>query len=75
MGTGSFPGVATGRGVMLTLHPLLVPWSEYRVGLSIPLLSLRAFMACKKGEIYLLWKIPEVVACYNLVNGVNPVYI
>jgi len=25
MGTGSFPGVKSGRGVMLTPHPLLVP--------------------------------------------------
>jgi hypothetical protein len=27
MGTGSFPGVKSGRGVTLTPHPLLVPWS------------------------------------------------
>ena len=27
MGTGSFPGVKIGRGVTLTPHPLLVPWS------------------------------------------------
>ena len=27
MGTGSFPGVKSGQGVTLTLHPLLVPWS------------------------------------------------
>jgi hypothetical protein len=26
MGNGSFPGVKSGRGVTLTLHPLLVPW-------------------------------------------------
>jgi len=25
MGTGSFPGVKSGRGVTLTLHALLVP--------------------------------------------------
>jgi len=25
MGTGSFPGVKSGQGVMLTPHPLLVP--------------------------------------------------
>ena len=25
IGTGSFPGVKSGRGVMLTPHPLLVP--------------------------------------------------
>ena len=27
MGTGSLPGVKSGRGVRLTPHPLLVPWS------------------------------------------------
>ena len=27
MGTGSFPGVKSGRGVTLTPHPLLMPWS------------------------------------------------
>jgi len=27
MGTGSFPRVKSGRGVMLTPHPLLVLWS------------------------------------------------
>jgi len=40
MGTGSFPGVKSGRGVTLTLHPLLVPWS--RKSTAIPLFSLRA---------------------------------
>jgi hypothetical protein len=39
MGTGSFPGVESGRGVTLTPHPLLVPRSKNR-----------AFVACKKGE-------------------------
>jgi len=27
MGTGSFPGAKCSRGVLLTTHPLLVPWS------------------------------------------------
>jgi len=27
MGTGSFPGVKSGRGVTLTPQPFLVPWS------------------------------------------------
>jgi len=40
MGTGSFPGVKSGRGVKLTPHSLLVTWSrKCRV---IPLLPLRA---------------------------------
>jgi hypothetical protein len=38
MGTGSFPGVKSGRGVTLTHHPLLVPWS--RKSRAIPLLPL-----------------------------------
>ena len=40
MGTRSFPGVKSGRGVTLTLQPLLVPWS--RKGRAIPLLPLWA---------------------------------
>jgi len=40
MGTGSFPGVKSGRGVTLTFHPHLVSWSwKNRV---IPLLHLWA---------------------------------
>jgi hypothetical protein len=33
MGTGSFPGVESGRGVTLTPHPLLVPRSKKSVEL------------------------------------------
>jgi hypothetical protein len=51
MGTGSFPGVESGQGVMLTPHPLLVPRSK-KQSRAIPLLSLRAFVAYKKGETY-----------------------
>jgi hypothetical protein len=40
MGTGSFPGVKSGRGVTLTPHHLLVTWS--RKGRAIPLLLLWA---------------------------------
>jgi len=38
MGTASFPGVKSGRGVTLTPHPLLVSWS--RKSRAIPLLAL-----------------------------------
>ena len=38
IGTRSFPGVKSGRGVTLTPHPLLVPWS--RKSRAIPLLPL-----------------------------------
>jgi len=40
MGAESFPGVKNCRGVTLTPHPLLVPWS--RKSVAIPLLSLWA---------------------------------
>ena len=40
MGTGSFQGVKSGRGVRLTPHHLLVPWS--RQGRAIPILPLWA---------------------------------
>ena len=40
MCTASFPGVKSGRGVTLTPHPLLVPWSWK--SRTIPLLPLRA---------------------------------
>jgi hypothetical protein len=51
MCTGSFLGVESGLGVTLTPHPLLVPRSKK--SRAIPLLSLRASVACKKGENYL----------------------
>jgi hypothetical protein len=52
MGTGSFPGVKSGRGVTLTLHLLLVPWSWKNR--AIPLLPLwavrpvRSLSACTR---------------------------
>jgi hypothetical protein len=51
MGTGSFPGVESGRGVTLNPHPLLV--RGLKQSRAILLLSLRDFVACKKGETYL----------------------
>ena len=45
MGTGSFPGVKSDRGVTLTPHPILVPWS--RKGRAIPLLHLWAVRPVK----------------------------
>ena len=44
IGTGSSPGVKSGRGVRLTPHPLLVPWSWK--SRAIPLLPIWAFVAC-----------------------------
>jgi hypothetical protein len=46
MGTGSLPGIESGRGV--TLNPSSA--EVYKQSRAIPLLSLRAFVACKKGE-------------------------
>jgi hypothetical protein len=51
-GYWGFPGGRKQPGVMLTPHHFLVLRSENRVEI-IPLLSLRAFMACKKDETYL----------------------
>ena len=38
MGTGSFPGVKCGRGVLLTTHPLLVPRSWNSTAIPVPTL-------------------------------------
>jgi hypothetical protein len=51
MGTWSFPGVESGRGVTPTPHPIQVPKSK-KQSIAIPLLSLRAFVACKEDKTY-----------------------
>ena len=38
LGTGSFPGVKCGRGVLLTTHPLLVPQSCKSRAIPLPTL-------------------------------------
>jgi hypothetical protein len=38
MGTGSFPRVKFDRGLVLTTHPLLVPWSWKSKGIPLPTL-------------------------------------
>jgi len=38
MGTGSFPGVNCGRGMLLTTHPLLVPQSQKSIAIPLPTL-------------------------------------
>ena len=60
MGTGSFPGVKSGRGVTLTPHPLLVPWSWK--GRAIPLLPQWAVRPVQsqclyKGALYIFYLI------------------
>jgi len=55
MGTGSFLGVKYGWGVLLTTHPLLVPWSWKSRAITLPTLwvttglvtgTLFMFMSC-----------------------------
>jgi hypothetical protein len=46
MGTGSFPGVESGRGVTLTSHPLLVPRSINRVSDTSTIPHLRMTSSC-----------------------------
>jgi len=36
MGTGSFPGVKCGRGVLMTTHPLIVPRSWKSRAITLP---------------------------------------
>jgi hypothetical protein len=38
MGTGFFPGAKCGRGMLLTTHPLLVPWSWKSSAIPLPTL-------------------------------------
>ena len=53
MGTGSFSGVKYGRGVLLTTHPILVPWSwKSRV---IPLPNLWAATGPVTGSLYIFF--------------------
>jgi hypothetical protein len=50
MGTGFFPVVESGRGMTLTPHPFQCRGLKQIK--AIRLLSLRVFVACKKGETY-----------------------
>jgi hypothetical protein len=53
MGIRSFPGVKYGRGVMLTTHPLLVPW-EWK-SRAILLTALWAPTGPVTGTLYLFY--------------------
>ena len=50
MGIGYFPGLKSDRGVTLTPHPLLVPWSWK--SRAIPLPTLWATTGPVKGRLY-----------------------
>ena len=53
MGTGSFPGVNCGRGLLLTPHPLLAPRSSK--SRAVPLPPLGHKRACNGVSLPLLW--------------------
>jgi len=65
MGTGSFQGVKSGRGVTLTPHPLLVPWSWKSS--AIPLLPLwavrpiQSLSACTRVTFTFTYFLPTVL--------------
>jgi len=61
MGTGSFPGVKCGRGMLLTTHPLLAPRSWK--GRAIPLPPLWATTGPVTGLLYFL---PNTPTCHQL---------
>ena len=66
MGTGSLPGVKSGRGVTLSPHAPLVPWS--RKSTAIPLLPLWAvrpvqnLSACTRVH-FTFFFVPEIIKC------------
>ena len=69
MGTGSFPGVKCGRGVLLTTHLLLVPplWK----GRAIPLPTLWATTGSVTGTLYLFYNKDVDVLDSNLVRVIG----
>ena len=78
MGTGSFPGVKSGRGVTLTTHSLLVPrsWKSR----AIPLPTLRTTTGPVTGTLYIylyLYIVTFVndilfyISCHNCPMGRN----
>jgi hypothetical protein len=64
VGTGSFPGVESGLGVTLTPHPLLVARFKKQIK-AIPLISLKAFLACKKFETYYYYSVHNLLGAYK----------
>jgi len=67
MGTGSFPGVKSGRGVMLTSRPLLIAWSRKSRGIPLlPVGAAQSLSACTRVHctfyVHTMWHtIVEVV--------------
>jgi len=64
MGTGSFPGVKCGRGVLLTTHLLLVPRSWKCTAISLP--TLWATPGLNRDQFFLVNKIDvNLERCWN----------
>ena len=64
MGIGSFPGVKSGRGVTLTHHPILVPWSwKDRAILLLPLWAVRPVQSLSACTSFTL----QIVSIFYLV--------
>ena len=61
MGTGSFPGVKYSRGLLLTTHALLVPWSWK--SRAIPLPTLWATTGPVTGTLYTIYT--GICSTYN----------
>jgi len=79
MGTGPFPGVKSGRGVTLTLHPLLVPlvMKEYSYTSTPPMGSTACteLQCLYKGALYLRVELYLYSPCgqYGLYRSSAPV--
>jgi hypothetical protein len=75
MGTGFFPGVKSGRGVTLTPHPLLVPWSWKSRAISLlPLWAVRPvqiLIACTR--VHFAFTFTHSMACTRHVKRVGVV--
>ena len=55
MGTGSFPGVKYGRGVLLTTHPLLVPLSWKSRAIPLPNLTATTGPVTGTLPLFVVW--------------------
>ena len=77
MGTGSFPGVNSGRGVTLTPQPILVLWSRKIRAISLlPLWAVRPVqspIACTRVHLYLYLYLYSPYGPYGLYRASVPV--
>ena len=69
MGTGSFPGVKSNRGVTLTPQPLPVPWS--RKSIAIPLLPVWAVRPAQSLSACTMCTLPLPLTFFNCITLVK----